>query len=105
MRADPYSLKQILSWERRYVIPTFQRDYEWTREGQWELLADDLESLAERLGSERQIAQTTGMSLGAADQSVSPHFLGAIALSSSTASCPSVPEALTCDPSSMVNNV
>lgn len=80
MRADPYPLRQILSWERRYVIPTFQRDYEWNKDQQWELLADDLEAVAERLGRERHLAEVTGSRPGAADQKVSPHFLGAIVL-------------------------
>lgn len=80
MRADPYPLKQVMSWERRYIIPTFQRDYEWTREDQWELLADDLEAVAERLRVERHHAELAGKPAAKADESVSPHFLGAIVL-------------------------
>ena len=80
MRADPYPLHQVFALERRYIIPTFQRDYEWTREEQWELLAEDLESVAERLAVERRHAEALGGNPARADESVSPHFLGAIVL-------------------------
>lgn len=53
MQANTYELKQILTPERRYIIPTFQRDYEWTEDGQWQLLFEDLDSAAERLGQAR----------------------------------------------------
>jgi hypothetical protein len=33
VQANTYELKQILTPERRYIIPTFQRDYEWTEKG------------------------------------------------------------------------
>ena len=42
MDAKTYPLQDILKPERRYIIPTFQRDYEWTLEGQWRLLFEDL---------------------------------------------------------------
>ena len=80
MKADPYPLKQILNLERRYLIPTFQRDYEWTRDEQWDLLFDDLEAVAERLNAERRHAELTGGKIEVADRNVSPHFLGAIVL-------------------------
>jgi uncharacterized protein with ParB-like and HNH nuclease domain len=32
VQAYTYELKQIMTPERRYVIPTFQRDYEWTKD-------------------------------------------------------------------------
>ncbi|MGP9583888.1 MULTISPECIES: hypothetical protein [unclassified Brachybacterium] len=35
-------LQEILKPERRYIIPTFQRDYEWTLGGQRRLLFEDL---------------------------------------------------------------
>ena len=78
MQAYTYELKQILTPERRYVIPTFQRDYEWTQEGQWQLLFEDLDTAAERLGQARAFAAATGTSKASAEKSVSPHFLGAI---------------------------
>lgn len=64
--------------ERRYVIPTFQRDYEWTENGQWALLFEDLESVAERLGQARAHAQATGSSIAKAERTIAPHFLGAV---------------------------
>jgi hypothetical protein len=78
MEANPYPLSQVLSLERRYLIPTFQRDYEWTLEDQWELLFDDLQDVAQRLGKARTQAALTGDDASKAEKSVSPHFLGAL---------------------------
>lgn len=78
MEADTKALKKIMTVEGRYVIPTFQRDYEWTREGQWELLFEDLDSVAGRLGAARVEAEATGSSQARAEKSVAPHFLGAV---------------------------
>jgi hypothetical protein len=75
--AKTYPLQEILKPERRYIIPTFQRDYEWTLEGQWRLLFEDLESTAERL-LEVRTSGAEGTKLKSEEQSVSPHFLGAI---------------------------
>ena len=80
MKADTYELKTILTLERRYVVPTFQRDYEWTKDGQWELLFDDLVSVAEKLGAKRREFGDAGRPIVKADQQVAPHFLGAIVL-------------------------
>lgn len=77
MDAKTYPLQDILKPERRYIIPTFQRDYEWTEDGQWRLLFEDLESTADRLWEVRT-SDATGSALRAKEQSVSPHFLGAI---------------------------
>lgn len=77
MDAKTYPLQDILKPERRYVIPTFQRDYEWTLDGQWRLLFEDLESTADRLLEVRNSGDD-GSKLKAKEQSVSPHFLGAI---------------------------
>ena len=77
MDAKTYPLQEILKPERRYIIPTFQRDYEWTRDGQWRLLFEDLEIAAERLLEVRN-SGATGSSLKTKEQSISPHFLGAI---------------------------
>jgi hypothetical protein len=71
-------LKQVLTQDRRYVVPTFQRDYEWTRDGQWELLFDDLEVTTDRLHEARVRSEAMGESLAKADKRVAPHFLGAI---------------------------
>jgi alkylated DNA nucleotide flippase Atl1 len=78
--AHPYSLGQILTLDRRFVIPTFQRDYEWTRDGQWELLFQDLEQVAGRLQLARQRAAAEGLDQSSADKSVGAHFLGALVL-------------------------
>lgn len=78
MQADTLALKSVLGFDRRYVIPTFQRDYEWTREAQWGLLYEDLLSAAERLQRARTQADALGEPRARADQKVTPHFLGAI---------------------------
>lgn len=80
MDAQTYELKTILTLERRFVIPTFQRDYEWTEDGQWRLLFDDLEVVIDRLEQERNIAAIVGDAVTKADKKVAPHFLGAIVL-------------------------
>lgn len=77
MQANTYPLSQILLPDRRYLIPTFQRDYEWTQEGQWELLFEDLSAAADRLLDARSSGET-GQALLAKEALVSPHFLGAI---------------------------
>lgn len=79
MKADTYELKGIFGKERVFVVPTFQRDYEWTQDGQWELLFDDLDGLADRLYTARLHHQTSGSSLKSLpEKQVAPHFLGAI---------------------------
>jgi len=80
VNADTYDLKTILTLERRYVIPTFQRDYEWTKDGQWALLFEDLEAVASRLEDGRKVAEVLGEPVTKADKQVAPHFLGAIVL-------------------------
>lgn len=77
MDAKTYPLQDILKPERRYIIPTFQRDYEWTLAGQWRLLFEDLESTADRL-LEVRTSGSEGSILKSKEQSISPHFLGAI---------------------------
>lgn len=81
MDAKTYPLQDILKPERRYIIPTFQRDYEWTLEGQWRLLFEDLESTADRLLDVRQ-SGVEGSVLKSKEQSISPHFMGAIVCAS-----------------------
>lgn len=78
MDANTYSLKQVLTQDRRYIVPTFQRDYEWTKDEQWELLFTDLEDTADRLIQARLQAESLGEPLAKADKKVPPHFLGAI---------------------------
>lgn len=81
MDAKTYPLQDILKPERRYIIPTFQRDYEWTLEGQWRLLFEDLGSTADRLLDVRG-SSGAGSKLKSQEQNVSPHFLGAIVCAS-----------------------
>lgn len=78
MQAETYALKTVLGFERRFVIPTFQRDYEWTLDGQWRLLHEDLLTAAERLQKARADAEAVGEPKARADKKVAPHFLGAI---------------------------
>lgn len=80
MDANTYALRSILNQERRYLIPTFQRDYEWTQDGQWALLYEDLEAVADRLEAARETAEQAGQSVESAEKQVAPHFLGAIVL-------------------------
>ena len=49
---------------KQYAIPSYQRNYVWTKEGQWEPLWEDVTALANRSVEE--------------DQEVKPHFLGTI---------------------------
>ena len=81
MEAKTYPLQEILKPERRYIIPTFQRDYEWTLEGQWKLLFEDLESTADRLLEVRG-GGDDGSKLKSKEQNISPHFMGAIVCAS-----------------------
>lgn len=80
MDANTCSLEQILQQERRFVVPTFQRDHEWTEGGQRELLFDDFEVVADRLAEARRSATRNGSPVSSADKHVAPHFLGAIVL-------------------------
>ena len=80
MDATTYELRSILGNERRFLIPTFQRDYEWTETGQWQLLFDDLVATAARLSAARATAETTGESAARAEKRVEPHNLGAVVL-------------------------
>lgn len=80
MDATTYELRSILGNERRFLIPTFQRDYEWTEKEQWSLLFDDLVATANRLAMARTSAELTGETASKAEKRVAPHFLGAIVL-------------------------
>jgi len=78
VKADTRELKQVLMPPTQYVIPTFQRDYEWTEDGQWKLLFEDLVSAAERLVQARHDAQAMKKPAAMFEKTVVPHFLGAI---------------------------
>lgn len=80
MDATTYELRTILGNERRFLVPTFQRDYEWNEKQQWSLLFDDLIMTAGRLAAARKQARLAGDSPARAEKRVSPHFLGAVVL-------------------------
>jgi len=80
VKADTFELKTILTFQRRFVIPTFQRDYEWSKDEQWSLLYDDLEAVAEKLEESRYFAEVSGGNVARAGGKVAPHFLGAVVL-------------------------
>lgn len=65
MNADKYQIKTIFGQVRRHLVPLFQRTYVWKRNEHWVPLWDDIVNVAERI-------------LG--EQSIRPHFLGAIVL-------------------------
>ena len=64
LHAEPTHVSLAFAPRKQYVIPSYQRNYVWTREGQWEPLWDDLKALARQLLSEESDAR--------------PHFLGTI---------------------------
>lgn len=78
MEAHTYQVGDILKPERRFIIPTFQRDYEWTESAQWQLLFEDLEATTERLLDARKLADHMGVPVAQQEKKVAPHFLGAI---------------------------
>jgi len=50
---------------KQYLVPSYQRNYVWTQEGQWEPLWDDVKAVMTRIIAKGQSA-------------TQPHFLGAI---------------------------
>lgn len=77
MRADTLTLKALFQKDVRYVIPTFQRPYVWTQEGQWESLWDDLRNVAEWYLEELQAADGNN---ALAEERARKHFMGAVVL-------------------------
>lgn len=64
MQPYPISVTEAFLARKQYAVPSYQRNYVWTQEGQWEPLWDDLRALArQRLSGEPD---------------VKPHFLGTI---------------------------
>ena len=82
MDANTHTLQKVLNIDRRFIIPTFQRDYEWTKGDQWSLLFDDLEAAAVRLERARDAADAMDVPTVKVEEKVPPHFLGAIVLDS-----------------------
>ena len=65
MDAGTFSVRDMFSYDRRHVVPIFQRPYVWNETDQWAPLWDDVRGVADR--------QLSG-------QEVWPHFLGAVVL-------------------------
>jgi hypothetical protein len=65
MEAGSINLKTLFGFERRHVVPLFQRPYVWKQETQWEPLWEDVRAIAER--------ELDG-------RNPRPHFLGAVVL-------------------------
>ena len=72
MQVQTYSPAGIFGHHTRYVVPLFQRPHVWTMEDQWQLLWEDVRTVADRLLEVGQVA--FGI------PPVPPHFLGAIVL-------------------------
>lgn len=64
LHAEPTTVSRAFPPRKQYAIPSYQRNYVWTREGQWEPLWDDLMALTRHVLAEGPGAK--------------PHFLGAI---------------------------
>ena len=64
MDTEKTTVKQAFLDGKQYAIPSYQRNYVWTREGQWQPLWEDVKALIDRL-----IKGPDG---------VRPHFLGTI---------------------------
>ncbi len=64
LHAEPTTVSLAFPSRKQYAIPSYQRNYVWTREGQWEPLWDDLIALTRQVLAEGPGAR--------------PHFLGTI---------------------------
>lgn len=64
LHAEPTIVSLAFPPRKQYAIPSYQRNYVWTREGQWEPLWDDLMALTRHVLAEGPRAK--------------PHFLGTI---------------------------
>ncbi len=71
MKASTLSPAEIFGNQIRYVVPLYQRPYVWSLEAQWQLLWEDIRTLAERVLEAPTV-------YGAPP--VPPHFLGAIVI-------------------------
>ena len=78
MKAETRELVQVVTTPTQYVIPTFQRDYEWTEQGQWALLFEDLVAAVDRLEDARAKAIAVNIPAAVLEKNVAPHFLGAV---------------------------
>lgn len=64
LNAEPTKIGLAFPARKQYAIPSYQRNYVWTQEGQWEPLWDDLRALTRQILAEGPRAR--------------PHFLGTI---------------------------
>ena len=64
LHAEPTTVNLAFPSRKQYAIPSYQRNYVWTREGQWEPLWDDLRGLTRQIVADGAAAR--------------PHFLGTI---------------------------
>ena len=67
MKADPFQIGDVLKDQRRFIVPIYQRAYEWTPARQLEKLFDSIEGKAR----ERLAGHGTAY----------PHYMGALLLS------------------------
>lgn len=76
MKADTLNFAKLFGADVQYVVPMFQRPYVWEREKQWEpLWKDVLDVVDAMLG-----AYQNQPNRAKAEESVAPHFLGAVVL-------------------------
>ena len=66
LHAEPTTVNLAFPALKQYAIPSYQRNYVWTREGQWEPLWDDLRALTQQILGEGEAP------------AAKPHFLGTI---------------------------
>ena len=66
LHAEPTTVNLAFPPLKQYAIPSYQRNYVWTREGQWEPLWDDLRALTQQVLDEGETP------------AAKPHFLGTI---------------------------
>lgn len=66
MKADPYDIKTVFTFERQLFAPLFQRPYVWNKDDQWEPLWNDVRKVAEEILK--------------GNANCKPHFLGAVVL-------------------------
>ncbi len=76
MKAGILNLRNLFLKDVRYVIPTFQRPYVWTKDDQWDPLWEDVQNIAERYLEKLAEAGEGGAAL--AEQEAGAHFLGAV---------------------------
>ena len=84
MEAEVKTIHQLFSPTIQYVIPQFQRFYDWEKDKQWEPLWDDVRNVSEAV-----LAQSDQE-----DKRVPPHFMGSLVLKDEPMPNHNVPEAL-----------